>query len=61
MKDWDDPYMLDARPEHVASEAEQEDFLEKLGELGLVAAHLGATLDVHVTFKLPPKRKQRVQ
>jgi hypothetical protein len=58
-REWVDPYFLEPRPNHRASESEQEEFLEAVQQLGLIAAHLGATLEFTVTFRLPRKRKPR--
>lgn len=56
------PHELEARPRHRATEAEQEDFLEMVGELGLIAAHLGGGFEFHASFRLPrPPRKRKAK
>ena len=58
-REWQNPYGLEPRPSHRATEEEQEAFHELLETVGLVVAHLGGTLEFHVSFRLPRKRKPK--
>lgn len=59
--DWrgEDPCMLEPRPRHCATDAEIEDFQELLQQLGAIASHLGATMDVDVSFRMPRRAPRR--
>ena len=58
-REWANPFMLPPRPRHRTTEAERADFLEAVEDLGMIAAHLGISIQVDMKFPAPrPPRKK---
>lgn len=59
MKDWDYPHELEPRPKHRATAAEQEALIELIEQVGMIASHIGVSIDVNATFRPPRKRRAK--
>lgn len=57
--DWNDPYMLQPRPNHRPTEAEVAEFQDRLEQLGLIATHIGVSFDITVNFGRVRKSRKK--